>query len=161
VEMAGRIAMVADPGGAPFYVMTPKPPPDAPDGKSTAFEPEINCGHCGWNELMAADAAREIGFYVGLFGWSLPEPMDMGPMDKYQFVVHDDVTIGAIMGTMPEAPEPHWNHYFWTKSIAAAKDKIEAHGGRVINGPMEVPGGGWIVQGIDPQGAMFSLVGAK
>jgi uncharacterized protein len=31
----------------------------------------------------------------------------------------------------------------------------------VINGPMEVPGDDWIVQGIDPQGAMFSLVGAK
>ena len=60
---------------------------------------------------------------------------------------------------VPEAPEPHWNHYFWVPSIAAAKDKIEGHGGRVINGPMEVPGGGWIVQGIDPQGAMFSLVG--
>jgi predicted enzyme related to lactoylglutathione lyase len=46
-------------------------------------------------------------------------------------------------------------------SIAAAKSAIEAGGGQVINGPMEVPGGGWIVQGIDPQGAMFSLTGAK
>jgi predicted enzyme related to lactoylglutathione lyase len=28
-------------------------------------------------------------------------------------------------------------------------------------GPHEVPGGGWIVQGIDPQGAMFAVVGPK
>jgi uncharacterized protein len=159
VAMAGRIAMVADPGGAVFYIMTPKPPEGAEGGESTAFQPEINCGHCGWNELMAADAAREVDFYTGRFGWSLPEPMDMGGFGKYQFIAHGDVTVGAIMGRMPEAPEPHWNHYFWVPSIAAAKDKIEGHGGRVINGPMEVPGGGWIVQGIDPQGAMFSLVG--
>lgn len=159
VEMAGRIAMVADPGGAPFYIMAPTPPPGG--GSSTAFAAEINCGHCGWNELMAADAPREIEFYTGLFNWALPEPMDMGPMGKYQFIAHDGVTIGAIMGTMPEMPQPMWNHYFWVKSIAAAKDLIEANGGKVINGPMEVPGGGWIVQGIDPQGALFSLVGGQ
>ena len=46
-------------------------------------------------------------------------------------------------------------------SIAAAKELIEAQGGQVINGPMQVPGDGWIVQGIDPQGALFSLVGDR
>ncbi|HYD04080.1 MAG TPA: VOC family protein [Reyranella sp.] len=161
VEMAGRIAMVADPGGAPFYVMKPRPPEGSEGGVSTAFQSEIDCGHCGWNELMAGDAGREIGFYTGLFGWSLPEAMDMGPMGKYQFVAHDGVTLGAIMGATPQAPEPHWNHYFWAKSIAAAKTAIEANGGTVTNGPMQVPGGGWIVQGLDPQGAAFSLVGGE
>ena len=160
VEMAGRIAMVADPGGAPFYVMTPKPPEGA-EGKSTAFSADKQRGHCGWNELMAGDAARETGFYSGLFGWSLPEPMDMGAMGKYQFIAHDDVTVGAIMGKPPQAPAAMWNHYFWVPGIAAAKTAIEAGGGQVINGPMEVPGGDWIVQGIDPQGAMFALVGGK
>ncbi len=161
VEMAGRMAMAADPGGVPFYVMKPTPPADAGTAASPVFEPEINCGHCGWNELMAADAPRETGFYSGLFGWSLPEAMDMGECGKYQFIAHGDVTVGAIMGLMPGAPQPLWNHYFWVPGIAAAKDRIEANGGQVINGPMEVPGGGWIVQGIDPQGAMFSLVGGK
>lgn len=159
IEMAGRVAMVADPGGAPFYVMAPKPPPGG--GESTAFQPEINCGHCGWNELMASDAAGEIAFYTGHFGWSLPEPMDMGPMGKYQFIAHDGVQIGAIMGKMPQTPAPMWNHYFWVKSIVAAKAAIEQHGGQVTNGPMQVPGGGWIVQGVDPQGTAFSLVGGE
>lgn len=160
IAMAGRVAMVADPGGAPFYIMKPTPPPGAhADAASTAFQAEINCGHCGWNELLAADAPREVGFYTGLFGWSLPEPMDMGPMGKYQFIMHDGVQVGAIMPVMPETPAPFWNHYFWVPSIAAAGNAIETNGGEVINGPMEVPGGGWIVQGIDPQGAFFSLVG--
>lgn len=157
VPMAGRVAMVTDPGGAAFYIMTPTPPPGG--GESTAFQPEINFGHCGWNELLAGDAAREVAFYAGLFGWGLPEPMDMGAMGKYQFINHDAVQVGAIMGKMPQMPAALWNHYFWVPGIAEAKTAIEASGGQVINGPMEVPGGNWIVQGIDPQGAMFSLVG--
>lgn len=161
IAMAGRVALVADPGGAPFYIITPTPPPDNPDARSTAFQSEINCGHCGWNELLAADAPREVAFYTGQFGWSLPEPMDMGPMGKYQFIEHDGVRIGAIMPLMPQTPAPFWNHYFWVSSIARAKDAIEASGGKVHNGPMQVPGGGWIVQGVDPQGAFFSLVGGE
>jgi predicted enzyme related to lactoylglutathione lyase len=159
VPMAGRIAFMADCCGAPFYVMTPTPPPGG--GESTAFSAGINCGHSGWNELMAGNADNATAFYAGQFGWSLPEPMDMGPMGKDQFIAHDDVTVGAIMGKMPEMPAAMWNHYFWVPSIAKAKSAIEAHGGQVINGPMQVPGDGWIVQGIDPQGAMFSLVGGE
>ncbi|MGH6786455.1 MAG: VOC family protein [Novosphingobium sp.] len=155
----GRFAMAADPGGAAFYLMTPAPPSGG--GESTSFSAGKNPGHCGWNELMAGDAGRETGFYTGLFGWSLPEPMDMGAMGKYQFVAHDDVTHGAIMQAMPQVPAPMWNHYFWVPGIEAAKAAIEAGGGQVINGPMEVPGGDWMIQGIDPQGAMFALVGGK
>lgn len=159
VPMAGRVAMVADAGGAPFYIMTPTPPPGG--GESTAFTALPNPGHCGWNELMAGDAGRETTFYTNQFGWTLPEPMDMGDLGKYQFVAHDGVTQGAIMGLMPGAPVPMWNHYFWVASIDAAKSAIESNEGTVINGPMEVPGGNWIVQGLDPEGAVFSLVGAR
>jgi uncharacterized protein len=38
---------------------------------------------------------------------------------------------------------------------------VKAGGGKVLNGPMQVPGGGWIINGQDPQGAMFSLVSSK
>lgn len=157
VPMAGRIAMVADCCGAPFYIMTPTPLPGG--GESTAFSAARNPGHCGWNELMAGSAANAIAFYTGQFGWTLPDAMDMGPMGQYQFIAHDGVTVGAIMGKMPDMPAAMWNHYFWVPSIAAAKAAIERAGGQVINGPMQVPGDDWIVQGIDPQGAVFSLVG--
>lgn len=157
VPMAGRMAMVADPGGAPFYIMTPTAPPDGES--STAFSAEARVGHCGWNELLAADAPREVAFYTGQFGWALPEPMDMGPLGKYQFVAHEGITVGAIMPVMPETPAPFWNHYFWVPCITDAKAAIEANGGTVVNGPMEVPGGDWIVQGVDPQSVFFSLVG--
>lgn len=159
IPMAGRIAMVADCCGTPFYIMTPAPNPSG--GESTSFSAAKNPGRCGWNELMATDPEKAIAFYTGQFGWSLPDAMDMGDMGKYQFIAHDDITVGAIMRTMPEMPIPVWNHYFWVSSIDAAKSAVEANGGQVINGPMQVPGDDWVIQGIDPQGAMFSLVGAK
>ena len=42
--------------------------------------------------------------------------------------------------------------------IEAAKARVLDGGGQVIHGPMEVPGGAWVINGIDPQGAMFALV---
>jgi predicted enzyme related to lactoylglutathione lyase len=158
IEMAGRVAMVTDCCGAPFYVMTPTPPPGG--GESTAFSRTLP-GRCSWNELMAGNAPEAIAFYTSLFGWSLPEPMDMGPMGKYQFIAHDGEQIGAIMQKMPEIPNPVWNHYFRVASIEAASAAVPANGGQVINGPMQVPTDDWIIQGIDPQGAMFALVGGK
>lgn len=158
IEMAGRTAMVADPNGAPFYVMTPNPSPGG--GESTAFSPTLP-GRCSWNELMGADQQAALDFYTGLFGWSLPEPMDMGEMGTYQFVAHDGIRIGAIMRKPPQAPVSAWSHYFRVPSITAAKAAAEAAGGTIMMGPMEVPGGDFIIQGMDPQGAFFALVGAK
>ena len=158
IPMAGRIAMVADCCGAAYYIMTPAPPPGG--GESTAFSPD-GIGSCGWNELYAGNAASAIAFYTGLYGWTLPEPMDMGPMGKYQFINHDGVTIGAIMGKPPHMQVPGWNHYFRVADIDAAHAAIAANGGQVLNGPMQVPGDDWVIKGMDPQGAAFALVGAR
>jgi uncharacterized protein len=159
VPGTGRIAMVADCCGAPFYIMTPTPPPGG--GTSTSFSALPNPGHMGWNELYAANQDHALAFYTGLFGWDLPEPMDMGPMGKYQFIAHDDVTMGAIMRKPDAMPVSAWCHYIWVESTSEATARIKDSGGTVINGPHEVPGPLWVVQAIDPQGAMFSLTGHK
>ena len=54
------------------------------------------------------------------------------------------------------AGPPAWTHYIMVDDIQRAAAATTAGGGQVINGPMEVPGGDWIFQGIDPQGAMFA-----
>ena len=155
----GRVAMAADCGGAPFYIMTPIPPPDG--GESTSFSAMPNPGKCGWNELYADKLDPAQAFYTGLFGWTLPDAMDMGPMGKYQFIAHDEVIVGAMMAKPDVVPSAIWCYYFWVDSIAAAQDRIGSAGGQVINGPHEVPGPLWTIQGIDPQGTMFSLVGGQ
>jgi predicted enzyme related to lactoylglutathione lyase len=60
----------------------------------------------------------------------------------------------------PAVPVPFWGYYFCVGAIEDAAARVTGAGGRIINGPMQVPGGSWIVQCMDPQGAMFSLLGS-
>ena len=53
---------------------------------------------------------------------------------------------------------PSWMFYVTTEDLDAALERAKGKGARVINGPMEVPGGQRIVQLLDPQGAAFALV---
>ena len=44
-----------------------------------------------------------------------------------------------------------------TTAVDAAAERVKANGGQVIMGPMEVPDGSFVLQGTDPQGAVFAL----
>jgi hypothetical protein len=68
---------------------------------------------------------------------------------------------GGMMIKAPHIPVSCWTFYFCVDSIGAAVERVKAGGGQVLNGPMQVPGGGWIINGQDPTGAMFSLVGSN
>ncbi|WP_164852673.1 VOC family protein [Novosphingobium umbonatum] len=154
----GSFAMVTDPGGAPFYLMQPRAMGSGQTSVSFSVE---DCGSMGWNELPAADMARDLAFYQALFGWEVTGALDMGAYGQYQFLAHDGVTMGAIMQRIPEAQGFGWNHYIRVADIDAAASAINAHGGRVLRGPDPVPGEDWIIHGRDPQGASFALVGKR
>ena len=100
-----------------------------------------------------------FAFYSKLFGWTKTEAMDMGEMGVYQlFATGGSTAAGGMMTKMPETPAPFWLFYFNVDSADAALKRVNDGGGKVINGPMEVPGPMWIVQALDPQGAMFAMV---
>lgn len=156
----GRFAVMRDPGGAVFMLLrgASAEEVDRPDAMAH--------GHVGWHELHSGDFDADLAFYTGQFGWEKGETMDMGAMGTYQLVSQERATrfdgmTGAIMPKPEQMPAPLWLFYFTVGDIDAAEGRIRAGGGRVINGPMEVPGGAWIVQAIDPQGAMFALVGTR
>jgi predicted enzyme related to lactoylglutathione lyase len=155
----GRVAMVADPQGAPFYVMKPLPPEGDPNAKSDVFSPDGE-QRVGWNELSTSDPAAARRFYGDQFGWTSDEFMPMGEQGEYRFFDHQGQRIGAVAGAM-DGQQSHWRFYFRVPSIATAKQTAEAKGGKIVMGPMEVPGGDYIVIGIDPQGAEFALVGRQ
>lgn len=153
----GRLAMLADPQGATFYVMK-----GASDESSTACNPE-RAGHGAWHELHATNVAEAADFYGAQFNWHKGVAMDMGPMGVYQLMSTAALggrDLGGIMAD-PQFPQPAWLVYFRVDGIEAAARRIGEAGGQVVNGPMEVPGGGWIVNGIDPEGAMFALTGTR
>lgn len=159
VPNVGRIAMVTDPQGAPFYIMKPIPPAGDPNAKSDVFEPNTE-QRCGWNELSTSDPLAARRFYGDQFGWTSDNFMPMGEQGEYRVFEHNGVTIGAVAGTT-EGGQPHWRYYFRVPSIAKAKETAEAKGGTIRVGPMEVPGGDFIIIGTDPQGAEFAFVGRQ
>jgi predicted enzyme related to lactoylglutathione lyase len=152
-----RFCPVADPQGAGFLVATPMPRGPLPQ------LPPNHPGTVGWRELYAADAASVFGFYAEAFGWTKGDAVDMGPMGTYQLfkTPGDAEAVGGMMTRPPGVPAPHWGYYFNVDAIDAGAARVKAHGGKVLNGPMPVPGGGWIAQCMDPQGALFSLTGPK
>lgn len=154
IPQIGRFAVVADPHGAVVCLFKP----DMPDGP---LPPEPAMGHpgtFGWNELYAGDGAEAVEFYGKMFGWQKDMAVDMGPMGTYQCVALDGVGLGGIMTKLPDMPEPFWNFYINVNGLDAAVARATAAGAKIVNGPQQVPGGSWIVNALDPQGAMFSLV---
>lgn len=157
IPTVGRIAMVADPQGAPFYVMKPIPPEGRENEPSDVFSADKN-GRVAWNELSTSDSVAARKFYGDQFGWESGEFMDMGENGEYRFLDHHGQRIGALCGVM-DGQQPKWRYYIRVPSISKAKDTVESKGGKVVMGPMEVPGGDHIIIGVDPQGAEFALVG--
>ncbi len=148
----GRIAMVTDPHGAPFYLMR-----GAGDRTSSSYAPD-RVGHCGWNELGAGVLEQAVDFYARHFGWSRGESLPMGAMGSYQLMEQQGRAFGAIMAQQGGAP-PMWRFYFTVPAIDAAARRVRDRGGAILHGPVEVPGGDQILIGKDPQGAVFALVG--
>jgi uncharacterized protein len=157
IARVGRIAMVADPQGIPFYVMKPIPPAGREKDASDVFSPTAE-QRVAWNELTTPDPAAARQFYGELFGWTSDEFMPMGELGEYRFFAHAGQTIGAVCGVQPGGSKG-WRYYVRVPSIGQAAEAVNANGGSVSMGPHEVPGGDQIVIGQDPQGAEFALVG--
>jgi predicted enzyme related to lactoylglutathione lyase len=158
VPNAGRIAMVSDPGGAPFYVMAPRPPEGSPPPAPIA---PTTPGAFSWHELYAGQGQKAaFDFYSGLFGWESMHEMDMGPMGVYRLFGADGVQLGGMMDKPANIPVSFWGFYTTVDGIDAAVARLKEKGGQVLHGPMEVPGGSWIAQAMDPQGAPFNLTAA-
>ena len=156
VPTIGRMQMVQDPQGAAFYIYQPASADQPP-------ERAAEVGEASWHELMTTDAEAAMKFYTDVFGWQPSEALDMGPMGKYHMFNRPHGMIGGMMNKPPEMASvpPNWQIYFRVPDINAAVERIKANGGRILNGPMEVPGGDMIVNGLDPQGAAFSLHARK
>lgn len=153
----GRFSMIADPQGAPLYMMT-----DTSGEESVSFaKHEPHDGHCAWNELATTDPAGAKAFYAEMFGWEKTSEMDMGPMGLYEMYSVNGYGFGAMMPKPDAMPMSIWAFYFRVPDIDAAVEFITANGGQLIGEPNEIPGGDYVVQGTDPQGAFFSLIGKK
>jgi uncharacterized protein len=156
IPEVGRFAVIADPQTAVIALFKPLPRPDEPPVPAPGTP-----GRVGWHELLAVDWQKALAFYGEIFGWQKADAVNIGEMGTYQLFSSGGQVIGGMFNKPPAVPVPFWLYYVNVGDIDAAAERVKAGGGKILNGPMEVPGGDWIIQGSDPQGAMFALVGKR
>ena len=151
----GRIAVVADPQTANFALVSGlKPAP-----RRTGELGEV--GHVGWHELLADDWNKAFAFYGELFGWQKADDDEIGSTEKYQLFAAGGQTMGGMFNKRPMEPIAFWLYYFSVEDVDAAMERVKKGGGRVFEGPYELPHGSWIARCRDPQGAAFALQGNR
>ena len=151
IPNVGRFAIIADPQGAVLAAFKGEQ-----EMSAEAKDPEP--GDVSWHELATTDSEAAFDYYADLFGWEKQDAMDMGEAGVYQMYGVGEEMLGGMYTRPDDAPfPPNWLYYVATEDIESAKETIEADGGTILTGPMEVPGGGKILVAQDPQGAAFAL----
>jgi predicted enzyme related to lactoylglutathione lyase len=151
IPTIGRFAVLGDPQGASFAAFTP-------ESSAPGHEGEAQLGEFSWHELATHDYPAAFRFYERLFGWEKTSAMDMGEAGTYLMYGRKGVVLGGIYGKPSEMPgPPAWTHYVLVSDVQRAVDAVKSHGGQILVGPMEVPGGDWIAQCTDPLGAVFAV----
>lgn len=146
----GKYALLTDPQGATFGVY------------SSASEPEPEKapkrGEFSWHELATSDYRAAFDFYSNLFGWEKTGEHDMGPLGMYFMFGRNGQPIGGMFNRSDDMPGgPSWLGYVRVRDVQKTVKKAKSARATLINGPMEVPGGDWIAQFADPQGAVFAV----
>ena len=86
----------------------------------------------------------------------------MGEAGIYQLYGLGGPPMGGMFNKFDEMPgPPMWLFYISVDDVTAAVEKVKELGGQVVNGPIEVPGGDFIAQCLDPQGALFAVQDRK
>jgi uncharacterized protein len=154
----GRFSIVADPQMATLALLERLQP-----GQGQPPDMALR-GRVGWHELVDADREKALAFYGELFGWQKGDA-DTDAFGTYQLFSVEGQTMGGMFAKPPKAGpfwlSPFWLYYFNIGDIDEAAERVKAAGGQILNGPIEVLRGSWIIQCMDPQGAMFALEGKR
>ncbi len=146
----GRFAVIADPQGATIAAFQPE--------QSMTPHDRQKQGEFCWSELLTTDQNAAFDFYSKVFGWEKIAEHDMGPMGVYLLYGKNGEQWGGMF-TKPKEMQmpPSFLYYVETSNLDASLERAKKSGAKVLNGPMEVPGGARIVQLLDPQGVAFAL----
>jgi hypothetical protein len=168
---AGRMAVFADPEGAPFCVWQAK----QHKGARIVNQP----GSLNFNSLNTRDADGAKSFYGSVFGWEtldLQAGAEMWRLPGYgDFLAQSDPELRkrqAASGAAPdgfadvvatlnpiaeEQPDisANWSVTFAVDDADATAERAAALGGRVLIAPFDAP---WVRMAVisDPQGATFT-----
>ena len=110
-------------------------------------------GEFSWHELATREQPAAFRFYETLFGWNKTNAMDMGPHRAVSDVRPERRRARRdVQQAGGDARSAGLDALHDGRRHQARAEAAKAGGGQVINGPMEVPGGDWIFQALDPAG---------
>lgn len=154
IPQVGRFAVIADPQGAVVSLFRRNEEAPRPD--------PMSAGQIAWHELHTTDYDSAWRFYSTLFDWRHASTMDMGAAGGYFMFGHADDPQPSSMGGMFNDPNipPQWLFYANVDEMAGALKRVGNNGGKIVSGPMDVPGGQAAML-TDPQGGAFAIFSQK
>jgi predicted enzyme related to lactoylglutathione lyase len=156
-QPAGRMAVIADPTGAPVCVWQA--------GVREGAQLVSEAGAWAISQLLTPDPERAAAFYGELFGWTT-ETFGEGEGAFTLFRLPGYVggepgqpvsrEVVAAMAAAPSGESPRWIAGFWVADVDAAAQTAERLGGATITPPFDSPTGKTAVLA-DPTGVSFTV----
>lgn len=147
----GRMAVIADPGGAAFCVWEPR--------QHRGAQITGEHGAPAWVELETSDPAAAARFYASVLGWKA-ETLQMGPGQYTVFNAAGERTAG-MMAMSPETPKgtpSSWTPYFAVDEIDGIIESAQELGVTMEVPPTDIPDVGRFAMFFDPQGAFVAVL---
>jgi uncharacterized protein len=109
-----------------------------------------------WIDLMQPDLDATMAFYRDLFGWSYEVRTPQGAPQRYAYARLEGLTVGGVGGP-PQGDPSGWTQYIAVASADHTTDAVVGAGGRVVNGPVDIPNSGRVAVCADDAGAVFGV----
>src|SRR5579863_5252751 len=115
-----------------------------------------------WHQVYGATEQSSIDFYTQALGWTT-DAFPMGENGTYKVLVANGCAVAGVVGTeeaqceMMQGVPPHWSVSIATDDVDARAEKCVSLGGKVLQGPFDIPTVGRMALVQDPQGAQFWL----
>ena len=117
-------------------------------------------GTFSWADNTSTNADAAKTFYMDLFGWAALD-LPIGPDMFYTMFQNQGEHAAGFAAMMPDMQAQgipsHWTNYVSVDDVDAMAEPIQAGGGTIVFGPMDIFESGRMLQFIDPTGAQLGL----
>ena len=144
----GRMAIVADPQGAPLVLLR------AGGGDPAAATPRA--GSWYWSEAWVQDLPAAANFYRELAGYELRTARD-DQGRRYLVMGRGKRALAGMVSIPWPGVQPNWLAYLAVNSMATTVDLVEANGGALLFGPDPQIDDGRTAIVADPTGGVFGI----
>lgn len=139
---------------------TALPPPSPLKGTELSAEPLL--GKFVWRDLVTDQPDAVKPFYAALFGWEFEEARALGA--PYTLVKSGGQYIAGISRArqaQPQQPASQWLSFMSVADVDRAVEQTRGAGGRIVAGPLDLPGVGRGAVVLDPDGAPLGLLRSR